>query len=124
MEILSSNDSPAIAAVKQQFEQWRNSRVNRREPIPQELWQAAVELCKTHSIAHVSRSLRLSYTELKKRIPPARCPATEIQFMQLDAGSFASQWHLQCDRSDGGRLQISGSGQLPDIETMLGVFLS
>lgn len=124
MEIISSNNSPAIAAVKKQFEQWRNRRVNRREPIPQELWQAAVELCKTHGITHVSRSLRLSYTELKKRIPPARCPATEIQFMQLDAGSLTRQWHMQCDRPDGGRLQMSGSGQLPDIENMMRVFLA
>lgn len=114
--------SPEIKCVQEQFENWRSSRNGKREPIPQQLWQAAVELCNLHGITQVSRSLRLSYVELKKRVLPPT-PATPPTFMEFDASCLASQWHLSCHRPDGARLQVSGSGRLPDIANMLGVFL-
>ncbi|MBA4369632.1 MAG: hypothetical protein C0403_18565 [Desulfobacterium sp.] len=54
--------------VKNQFEAWRANRKKRREPIPEQLWEAAKELVKIHSINKVSRTLGLNYTDLKKRI--------------------------------------------------------
>lgn len=115
------NSHITLNSIREQFEAWRRDRSNRREPIPQHLWQAAVELCNTHNITRVYRTLRLSSSELKKRILPK---AVEPQFMELDIASVTGPWRLECDRADGARLRFSGSGQSPDIETLLGVFLS
>jgi hypothetical protein len=49
------------------FEAWRNDPKKSRR-IPQELWQAAVDISKEYSINHVSKVLRMSYTDLNKQI--------------------------------------------------------
>ena len=108
--------------IQKQFEHWRSNRSSRREPIPKRLWQSAIDLCQVHGIARVSKSLGLSYTDLKKRLP--KDPVMSSQFMQLDISSFSSRWRLECDRPDGSRLSLSGSGQIPDITGMIGAFLS
>ena len=114
---------PALDSVKGQFDQWRNDRSNPRESIPQNLWQAAAELCNTCSISQVARSLRLSYTDLKKRVSPIKNGPVP-NFIPLDIGSLSCQWHIECHRTDGARLGLSGGGKLPDIENMLARFLS
>lgn len=124
METVNIDKGLTLKAVKEQFENWRNHRSGRQEPIPQTLWYAAAELCRTHGITHVSRALRLSYAELKKRVPTKEPSCATPQFMELDVNSFACQWHLECARSDGAKLRMSGNGRLPDVESMLGVFLS
>ena len=55
-----------LGEVKERFEGWRKRR-SRLEPIPEELWEAAVRLTEEHSIVHVSKCLRLNYTKLKER---------------------------------------------------------
>jgi hypothetical protein len=59
---------PTVEEVRTQLENWRKNKINHREPIPKELWQAAVELAKKHSINAVSKALRLSYADLKDRL--------------------------------------------------------
>lgn len=41
---------------------------NRREPILDHFWKAAIALWRVHSISHISQCLKLSYTDLKKRL--------------------------------------------------------
>jgi hypothetical protein len=55
-----NDNTPTIETVERQFEQWRSIRAKKRKPIPQHLWQAAAQLCKTHPITHVCRRLQLS----------------------------------------------------------------
>ena len=62
------NMLPTIEGVKNQLENWRKNKRNHREPVPKDLWQAAVELAKKHSINTVSKALRLSYADLKDRV--------------------------------------------------------
>jgi hypothetical protein len=57
----------SLSRLAARFEEWRNDPKKSRR-IPQELWQAAVDLSKEYSINYVSKALRLSYTDLKKRI--------------------------------------------------------
>ncbi|MBI5588980.1 MAG: hypothetical protein HY881_00710 [Deltaproteobacteria bacterium] len=76
-----SENHPAIENVRQQFQNWRSTR-NRREPIPDHLWEAAAALCRVHSISHVSQCLKLSYTDLKKRLNlpnPAILPIARLR---------------------------------------------
>jgi hypothetical protein len=116
-----AGESCSLEILEQRFEQWRSSRSTKREPIPQHLWQAASDLCNTHSINKVCRSLRLSYAELKMRVSSEK-PATE--FMQLDTSCFSGQWHLSCDRPDGSSLRLSGSGMMPAVDELLRRFFS
>lgn len=117
-----SNNPLTLEAVKKRFEAWRSSRTSKRESIPQHLWQEATGLCREHSISRVSQQLRLSYADLKRKIPEG--PRSSVQFMEIDMGSVANQWQIACERPDGNRLCVTGAGQPPAIDTILKAFLS
>jgi hypothetical protein len=124
-----SENHPAIENVRLQFQNWRSTR-NRREPIPNHLWQAAIELCRVHSISHVSQCLKLSYTDLKKRLNlPQPFLSNDCQapaFRQVDLGSLfqpQNQWQMFCQRPDGSFLTLSGSGENPPVTDILKGFL-
>ena len=55
-----------LEAVAKHFAHWRRKKTN-GERIPEELWNQALTLLETYGISQVSRTLRLSYTELDKR---------------------------------------------------------
>jgi len=61
-----------LEELKNKFENYRKNKSNNRQPIPKELWHAAAELAKKHSIATVSKELRLRYASLKEHMygPP------------------------------------------------------
>ena len=111
-----------LESVRGQFDKWRSSRANNREPIPDDLWQAAARLCKTHSISHVCRCLRLSFTDLKRHVSHAK--PRPAQFVEIDMKCLAGGWQLQCERADGAKLRLLGSGQLAAINALLREFLS
>lgn len=119
----NSSDEPGVslAVVQQQFEHWRCRRSKKREPIPAHLWQAAVMLCTRYPITHVCRQLRLSFAELKKRVSSIPEPAPG--FVQIDMSDFSGPWQLECERADGARLRLSGSGRWAAIEALLSRFV-
>lgn len=121
MDHTVTDNPPEIETVQKRFEAWRSGRTNRREPIPQHLWQAAGELCRKYPISRVSRQLRLSYSDLKQQIPEGH--PSPVQFMQFDIDTLAGQWQIECSRPDGSRLRIAGNGQPPAAE-MIRTFLS
>lgn len=126
MDTTQINDQFTLESVQQQFTDWRARRSSKREHIPDRLWQAAVRLCNVHSVNHVSRSLQLSYTALRKRLA---CNQTakekSVQFLQLEVGSpYSGQWQMECIRADGGRLHVSATGALPSLGEMLQGFWS
>ena len=88
----SINKSFTLEQVRHQFEHWRQTR-NKRCPIPKKLWQAAESLFPEYSLYHISKALRLNYTDLKKRIqekpPPAFIPPpiNPAEFIELKINS-------------------------------------
>ncbi len=60
--------NPDLEAVRYQFATWRENKKNRREAIPEELWESAKKLTKNYSINEVSKCLRLNFSDLKKRV--------------------------------------------------------
>jgi hypothetical protein len=66
-ESLPENLEPTLEAIHDQFENWRQTR-KKRAPIPEPLWEAAVGLSKNYSILHISKTLRLNYSDLKHRV--------------------------------------------------------
>src|SRR5438445_10327478 len=55
-----------LTHVADRFEHWRQTRTTLAEPIPQYLWEQAIALTTTFSIARVATRLRVSGGELKK----------------------------------------------------------
>jgi hypothetical protein len=131
MDDATIGDGLTLEIVQRRFEAWRASRT-KRGPIPDSLWEAAVKLCERYPITHVCRSLRLSFTALKRRL--CRSNDEPVQFMEIDlsgcnvqaagTGYFSSAWHMECERPDGARLRFSGNGQVPPIDHLLVRFLS
>ena len=62
-----AEQKPTVEQVRDQFEQWRNTR-EKRTDIPDELWQAAISLAEHTSVYQISKELRLNYTDLKHRV--------------------------------------------------------
>ena len=120
MNSISIEPQQSLEDTRQLFQHWRRRRSNRREAIPGKLWEAAVELCHTHSITKVSRTLGVSYAALKQRLPDN----TNTEFMRIDLGCVTGQWNLDCKRPDGSSIHLSGHGHLPDIIGVLKAFLS
>ena len=66
-ENITALPSP-LDSLKYQFEQWRKTRKNRRERIPELLWSAAVGLRNQYSvnqISHIIRHFKLDLTLVK-----------------------------------------------------------
>ena len=122
MNHIVSGNSLTIETVQEQFSAWRFNRVNKREPIPHHLWQAAAELCRAHPISHVCRELRLSFTDLKRHIRKEQRPA--IQFMEIDMNSLSGRWQIECNRPDGSQLRVTADKHPLEIETIVRAFLS
>ena len=63
--------------------------INKGERIPQPLWHEAIELVDTHGVSQVTRTLRLSATDLNKRRGPeyrrARDTFWDIQVPKMTA---------------------------------------
>ena len=58
---------PSLSEVKAQFKNWRRTRKSPR-PIPEQLWQAAVNLTAAHTVSQISKELVVDYSALKKRV--------------------------------------------------------
>lgn len=56
---------PEVAAVRQQFEDWRATQTQ-RGPLPKHLWQAAAGLLPRYPIALVAHACRLNPSKLKQ----------------------------------------------------------
>jgi len=87
----SANKSLTLEQVCRQFEYWRQTR-KKRCPIPEKLWQAAESLYPGYSLYHISKALRLNYTDLKHRLepkPPAFIPPSinASEFIELKVNS-------------------------------------
>jgi hypothetical protein len=59
--------SSVLEEARQSFEHWRATR-EKFGPIPAELWKEAVELAGKYPVTTVSKVLRLSYADLRKRM--------------------------------------------------------
>ncbi|MDP2645227.1 MAG: hypothetical protein Q8P24_09825 [Desulfobacterales bacterium] len=126
MDTTQVSDQFTLESVQQQFIDWRAQRSSKRKRIPPELWQVAVQLCNVHTVSQVSRALRLSFMELKKRLPGNHFVTEKpVQFLRLEVGGpCTSQWQMECIRADGNRLHLSATGALPSLGELLQGFWS
>ena len=117
-----------LLEIKGRFETWRTTRKYMREPIPDELWNAAADLSRRYPPSLVGRVLRLDPSRLKKLLIK-RSPRTSVRkkpqatFLQLPTGialpevgsslpQIPNGCRLQIERSDGSRLTLT----LPSLD--------
>lgn len=96
-----------IAAARRQFEEWRGAHRS-RGPLPNELWDVAVELAQQHNVHRVSKALGLDYGGLKRRMPvsvPTEGPPAAFLELISPAGSIA-ECSLEAESANGAKLRI------------------
>ena len=116
-------DHPAIARVKAQFEAWRQTRKNSREPIPEVLWKAAARLSKKYSVNIISKILHLNYTDLKKRVhgnPSGALIRSDVpdKFIEMDCRSLP-ECIVEMEDAKGSKMRMCFRGKsdldLPEL---------
>ena len=112
----------SLAQLAGRIEAWRDgSKKSRR--MPEELWQAAMELSKVYSIHHVSQALRINYKNLKKRAHaqnkknlPAVKAHPPLKFIELGIESPSSIPECTVEMEDGSgakmRIHLRGATDL------------
>jgi hypothetical protein len=80
----------AVEQLSQRIEHWRKTRL-RRGRMPEELWEAAVEIAREHGVHATAASLRISYDALKRRVGveakgKRRVSRTAPAFVELSPG--------------------------------------
>jgi hypothetical protein len=106
-----------LEVARSQFEVWRKRRPCRSR-IPEALWQAAVGLCREHSVCEVSRSLRLNYKGLKNRVTGVRERVSavgqgpDLNFVKLDFGTqmTPSECLVEMEAPNGAKMRMSFRG--------------
>ena len=79
-----------IERVRDQLERWRQTR-QKHSPIPEAIWGEAARLARECGVSAISKALRLSYPDLKRRsrtMAPADLPAmlAPPTFVELSCG--------------------------------------
>jgi hypothetical protein len=80
-----------VEEVRRRLEAWRKTRTTR--DLPEEIWEAAVNLAKTYGVSRIAKALALHYNGLKDRVKAAseregNSPrASQPLFMELDMNS-------------------------------------
>jgi len=117
------SESPlTLEAVAEHFEQWRRHK-KKRERIPEKLWREAISLVGIYGVSQVTRTLRLSGTDLNKRRgivgtgnrrqgAGAKTAFVEVAPARVDRapGPEAGATWMELERPDGLRLRIQPSG--------------
>lgn len=119
--------------VRSGIERWREDR-EKRSAMPEELWDAAVELARAHGVYGTAKALTIGYGALKKRAERRPSPGqrrdgadcargfVELEGSQLarPAGTVIELW-----RADGMKLAIRlPAGERLDVAGLAAVFSS
>jgi hypothetical protein len=86
---MPQKDAPVpdpLEQLSRQFEEWRNAHAPRSR-LPEGLWAAAVELARQRGLFRTAHTLRLDYTNLKKRVQttPGLRATSPAAFVELVA---------------------------------------
>ena len=129
-------ESPlTLEEVAEHFAQWRR-RKQKGDRIPEPLWSEALGLLGTYGVSQVTRTLRLSGTDLNKRRGQIGAgqrrqgAGGETAFVEIDPlvmdqapGPEASAVWMELERPDGLRLRIrptGGAEMLALVERFMG----
>jgi len=121
-----------LTQVANRFDEWRQTRPTRAEPIPQHLWEQAMALTALLPITYVARRLRVSGGELKKRCAAHHAaqsaPASAaLGFVEVPPISVwplpTSGIEIELQRPDGTRLRLHTHEPQPPLVALVRTFL-
>jgi hypothetical protein len=107
--------------LEKELDLWRRQKLGRRR-LPEEMWQAAVELARGQGVSYVCRRLRLSYVELRRRVNQ-RAEGTElgrekVSFVEVplqnDVG-LVTGYRAELSEGERGKLTFYLGGDLPAV---------
>ena len=108
-----SAETTAIEKVKQRFETWREVR-KKRTRIPEELWQAAVELTSDYTPNKISQTLHVNYSVLKERIVSMKTAELGVEgdFVEVDLDRRMSteEWVFELEDGKGAKMRMRMKG--------------
>ena len=110
-----------LQQLRQRLEEWRNAHA-RRSRLPEELWAAAVDLARQHGLFRTAHTLRLDYTNLKKRVQtaPGMRAVAPAAFMELVAPSPVTGECTVEVESVRGKLRVAIKGMAaPDVMSLI-----
>ena len=101
--------------------QWRATRSDLREKIPEELWQAVVALRDRYPVSQLCRELHVSAGALRARLREAggqpASPATPVFVpLPLEALGLPDQWKQRQGKSLSGRTSGSRNAYLLSVQ--------
>lgn len=110
-----------VERVRRRIEQWRAARRSGM-PMDEELWDAAVALARQYGVYAISRSLRVDYGALKRRVDQAGPPVdeprdvgapafVELRGEEILSPAAAAATELELSRADGSRLVVRLAGR-------------
>lgn len=127
----------AVARVRERLDVWRRTR-ERRGPMPEDLWDAAVGVAQKHGVWAVSRALRVNYATLGRRVEVAKAAAPEAaeagapragRFVEVDAARLLAPaaaprvMVVEVTGKDGAKLTVRVEGvELPDVPALVESF--
>ena len=115
---------PTLEEVSTHFKNWRQIKINPREPIPKKLWQEAIDLALQYPLSTISKELRLGYTDLKERacissIPQLKDTEINPNFIEFkyEQPFLLSEGTLEIEDKNGLKMKICFKGK-PDLDLM------
>jgi hypothetical protein len=78
----------ALSRARRQLDRWRSRQPNKRARLPEDLWQNAVALARTHGLNKTASALGLKYESLKKHLAatatdPSKPDQGRYEFLEL-----------------------------------------
>lgn len=131
MQHPTTNTEPTLCEVQARFATWRQIRQRGRR-IPEELWSAAVELTKIHSLNTVSRVLKLNYTDLEKRSGGYilqrvghSSPSPDFIAIDLPCPDSPAECVLEMSHKNGNKMRMHFKGKVAlDLQSLAESFWS
>ena len=110
-----SAEQRSLSEVKDLFEVWRQNREKRR-PMPEELWEAAVSLSEKHSLHQISKALRLNHTALKMRVCPEKAstpkqPISTFIELEVPRETVMAECVIEMEDGAGGKMRMQFRGK-------------
>ena len=121
---------PQLQSVARRLSAWRSTR-QRGQRIPEDLWNAAVTLARSHGLNPTASALKLNYYDLQRRLgsAPVHGGAAPVPpgFVELAAPSPATRTYgatLELVRPSGSRVILRLTGDHPaELRPVVELFL-
>ncbi len=110
-----------LLQLSQRLEEWRSANPPRTR-LPEPIWEAAVEMAQRHGLHCTTKTLRMDYMRLKKRLPAGAQPSRPAPpaFLELLASPATAPVECVVElESAGDRLRVSMKGAALDWASLL-----